>query len=73
MCVIDAHAFATVAAKTMNSDEGITGNRLAFNPLKAGEGDEEWGREGGGGTDVAHFANLHGALTRNSPRSKPIC
>jgi hypothetical protein len=37
MCVIDARARATAAAKTMNPDEGIRGNRIVFNPLNEGE------------------------------------
>jgi len=37
MCVIDAHTRATAAAKTMNPDEGIRGNRIVFNPLNEGE------------------------------------
>lgn len=39
MCVIDAHALATVEAKTMNLDEGIT-RAIVFNPLSGRE--REW-------------------------------
>lgn len=33
MCVIQVHTLATIATKTMNLDERITGNCLVFNPL----------------------------------------